>query len=139
MLRAPFRVRRLQKRTEAQWDMRPWLRADGGANESMSLQLGITPRFRTIQVCPKDLAGLPRAGCGAGNRHRRVDSASGRVPMLDMKRREFISLLGGAAEDRADATHRRAPARYRGRCKPLAVCSRIGLSPWPFRAGAGSR
>src|SRR5262249_54060416 len=41
MLRAPFRVRRLQKRTEAQWDMRPWLRADGGANESMSLQLGI--------------------------------------------------------------------------------------------------
>src|SRR5262249_41308418 len=42
MLRAPFRGRRLQKRTEAQWDMRPWLRADGGANESMSLQLGIT-------------------------------------------------------------------------------------------------
>src|SRR5215467_12392823 len=42
MLRAPFRGRRLQKPTEAQWDMRPWLRADGGANESMSLQLGIT-------------------------------------------------------------------------------------------------
>src|SRR5262249_61971520 len=61
----------------------------------------LTPRFRTIQVCPKDLAGLPRAGCGAGNRpdgvSRRADSASGRVPMLDMKRREFISLLGGAA------------------------------------------
>src|SRR5215470_5560765 len=41
MLPAPFQGHPLQKRTEVQWDMRAWLHADGGANESMSLQLGI--------------------------------------------------------------------------------------------------
>ena len=44
MLPAPFQGHPLQKRTEVQWDMRAWLHADGGANESMSLQLGITGR-----------------------------------------------------------------------------------------------
>jgi len=41
MLPAPFQGHPLQKRTEVQWDMRAWLHADGGANESMSPQLGI--------------------------------------------------------------------------------------------------
>ena len=42
MLPAPFQGHPLQKRTEVQWDMRAWLHADGGANESMSPQLGIS-------------------------------------------------------------------------------------------------
>ena len=62
MLRAPFRGRRLQKRTEAQWDMRPWLRADGGANESMSLQLGIN-RSREIGVAQQVLIAHAADGC----------------------------------------------------------------------------
>src|SRR5438874_7808959 len=60
------------------------------------------PRFRTIQVCPKDLA------CGLRQAERAVDRASGpvarrrqttgeKVPMFGMRRREFITLLGGAA------------------------------------------
>src|SRR6516165_8889475 len=46
MLPAPFQGHPLQKRTEVQWDMRAWLHADGGANESMSPQLGIRARIR---------------------------------------------------------------------------------------------
>jgi hypothetical protein len=38
----PFQGQPLQKPTEVQWDMRAWLHADGGANESMSRQLGIS-------------------------------------------------------------------------------------------------
>src|SRR5262249_36512435 len=50
-------------------------------------------RFRTFQVCAKDLRALPghpepALSCTAG---------SGEEPMLDMKRRAFITLLGGAA------------------------------------------
>ena len=67
MLRAPFRGRRLQKRTKAQWDMRPWLRADGGANESMSLQLRIKRlgiaelgERRLLRFEPETAATLPR-------------------------------------------------------------------------------
>src|SRR6516164_1441665 len=45
MLPAPFQGHPLQKRTEVQWDMRAWLHADGGANESMSPQLGISVEF----------------------------------------------------------------------------------------------
>jgi hypothetical protein len=45
-----------------------------------------TARFRPIQVCPKDLSAILRQV------ERAVDRS-----MSDMRRREFITLLGGAA------------------------------------------
>src|SRR6516162_3806294 len=51
MLPAPFQGHPLQKRTEVQWDMRAWLHADGGANESMSPQLGIIPQLADPDSC----------------------------------------------------------------------------------------
>src|SRR5262249_19382015 len=64
------------------------------------------PRFRTIQVSPKDLPTLLRQADRAVNRllgpspagsHPRRDMARGRKPMFDIRRRQFITLLGGAA------------------------------------------
>jgi hypothetical protein len=65
-------------------------------------------RFRTIQVSPKDAAASLRQVERAANRPQRAGcplvvtteskgTASGRTPMLDVRRREFITLLGGAA------------------------------------------
>src|SRR5215470_10148294 len=66
-----------------------------------------TPRFRTIQVCPKDwprvlrqLEGaVDRASSPAGwhPRWRRRRPTGEEIPMSSMKRREFISVLGVAA------------------------------------------
>ena len=51
----------------------------------------LTPRFRTIQVCPKDWpARLLQAG-GA------VVRPLGGSRMFDLRRREFVTLLSGAA------------------------------------------
>src|SRR5262249_51934513 len=71
MLRAPFRARRLQKRTEAQWDMRPWLRADGGANESMSLQLGI----RLIRASADSVVGQAASSNSRESERRAINTA----------------------------------------------------------------
>src|SRR5262249_31003419 len=49
--------------------------------------------FRTIQACPKDLPVLPRQP----DRGKLGTAGSGEEPMLDLKRRQFLTLLGGAA------------------------------------------
>jgi len=59
---------------------------------SVAAQQGDRPRsFRTIQVCPKDLPAFLRQVEPA------VDRPAGRSPMSDMRRRQFIALLGGAS------------------------------------------
>jgi hypothetical protein len=52
-------------------------------------------RFRTIQVCPKDLRLALRQAERAVIRRDREGYGIGEVPMLDTKRREFIALVGG--------------------------------------------
>ena len=56
--------------------------------------------IQTIQVCPKDLpVALRQVGRAENRAHGSIggaDSEWGRKsPMLDMKRREFIALVGG--------------------------------------------
>jgi len=57
------------------------------------------PRFRTIQVSPKELPARLWQPAGAVNRPTVVDlgDRAGESPMFDVRRREFLSLLGGAA------------------------------------------
>src|SRR5215467_8458022 len=50
-------------------------------------------RFRTFQVCPKDLRPLPGHPKAAVSWHSGFRGGA----MLDLRRREFITLLGGAA------------------------------------------
>src|SRR5215471_7232219 len=66
----------------------------------------LTPRFRTIQVWPKDLPSVLRQVESAVNRKpspagwprwRRRHPTGEEVPMSSIKRRQFISLLGGGA------------------------------------------
>ena len=66
-----------------------------------------TRRFRTFQDCPKDSAGLPHGrltmrrtrpfGPSAAGRCLCHAGDDGKSPMFGMGRREFITLLGGAA------------------------------------------
>src|SRR5262245_8783082 len=53
------------------------------------------PRFRTIQVDPKDFLSPSAAGSRCGRLTGRL--SRGGSPMLNKRRREFITLLGGAA------------------------------------------
>src|SRR5215510_4604854 len=55
-------------------------------------RVGTPPRFRTIQVWPKDFSASLQQVERAADRQRRGGS-----PMSDMRRRAFITLLGGAA------------------------------------------
>jgi hypothetical protein len=72
-----------------------------------------TPRFRTIQVCPKDLPAVlsrlkvrktERTGQSAG-----LIAQGEKIPMLDTNRREFIALVGGGGLLLAAKVKRRWP------------------------------
>src|SRR6516162_9402463 len=56
----------------------------------------LPPRFRTIQVCPKDVACDLRQAERAVNRPTPREAVGG-TPMFGMRRREFITLLSGTA------------------------------------------
>jgi len=71
MLPAPFQGHPLQKRTEVQWDMRAWLHADGGANESMSPQLGISAPVKLSPEVPRARWPDRFGRCGDDHRSRR--------------------------------------------------------------------
>jgi hypothetical protein len=58
-----------------------------GSFEQATKNSQAASRFRTIQVCPKEI----------GRRFVVTGSRSGGIPMSNMRRRAFISLLGGAA------------------------------------------
>src|SRR5262249_38285171 len=86
----PFRPRRRRRGLAARGakrgnPLRVFVSIEAGA-------AGLTG-FRTIQVYPKDLRALP------GHPEPAVSWHSGfrEEPMLDLRRREFITLLGGAA------------------------------------------
>ena len=77
----------------------------GHAGGTIQSEHPAAPRFRTIQVGPKDRLTLPPAGLRAASQPAHGDrllvlwsAAQGRRrPMSDLTRREFITLLGGAA------------------------------------------
>src|SRR5215467_12273062 len=53
-----------------------------------------TSRFRTFQSCPKDLAVSSGATSACGKPAQRVPEGE---PMVDLRRRQFIRVLGGVA------------------------------------------
>ena len=71
--------------------------------EVIEVIVKLSPRFRTIQICPKDLLSTAREALACGRpaarvRRLMVGVTPGRErPMSDIRRGEFMILLGAAA------------------------------------------
>src|SRR5207247_3922667 len=73
-----------------------WQRSSRGTQQAIFFPLYASGRSRSIQNgsgCPKDLRALPEHADPAVSWH----SGFRGEPMVDLRRRQFITLLGGAA------------------------------------------
>src|SRR5262249_6600765 len=86
-------------------------------------------RFRTIQVCPKDLRVLPEHPEPAVSWH----SGFGEEPMLGIRRRQFITLVAGAA-----AWPLKARAQQGARVRRIGMLLNTAADDTVFQARIGA-